>query len=862
MNLSPADQTAAVPPQPAGLASESVTLAHAPDGIPTAVTEAMQVPGYEILGELGRGGMGVVYKARQIAIGRVVALKRILAGGHAGPGDLLRFQTEAEAIARLQHPNIVQVYEVGEHNGLPYFSLEFCAGGTLDIKLGGTPLPAAEAARLAETLARAVEAAHAKQVIHRDLKPANVLLLEDGTPKITDFGLAKKLDEQGQTQSGSILGTPSYMAPEQAGGKGREIGPLCDVYALGAILYESLTGRPPFKAATPVDTLLQVLSDEPVPPRRLQPKTPRDLETICLKCLQKDPKKRYPSAQALAEDLRRFGAGEPIRARAVTWWGRAAKWVRRRPAVAGLLLICGAALFALGVGAWQYGVHLRQHARLLEAALGESLQQRQTAQREHDRAQANLTQALEALPRLLKRLDSGPLAELPEFHEQRREMVEEALAFYQGLMVQEGEDPALRRETARAHTQSAMLHLLLAQTAEAGRDVEEALRMQEALATDFPDRPEYRHDLALTHLAQGHAYTMTGRYDLGPRAYGKALELTTELIREHPTEAKYRESLVNAHRFLGLFAMFREPQLAEQHLRQAVEQAVLLGEAGSASPERQCLVAAAHSGLGLLLFSGGRLPEATRELDEAQKWLEPAGGRPPRSAEEYGPTRAQTLLYRGAIALSQGRPTEAEPLLRDGIAAYEQVIAQRPKFFPYRFQLLRGYQFQAQLYEQSGRLALADSTLQKAAQLAEQTARDHPIFRFMAGSADSIRTQQWLIAVRRGQYTAAMAEVERQASRTDLAGDYLYNLACVSALASAAARSDQELSDPQRRELAEEYAGRAVVFLNRLNATGYFRQPGKLAHAGKDSDLDPLRQRADFQAWLAAAQKTAPPPSH
>jgi WD40 repeat protein len=305
------------------------------------------VPGYEILGELGRGGMGVVYKAQQLGLKRLVALKMILAGAHAGADSLERFRREAEAIARLQHPNIVQVHEVGEHNGLPFFSLELCEGGSLAAKLKGTPLPAREAAQLVVTLAGAVGAAHQRGVIHRDLKPGNVLLTADGTPKITDFGLAKKLDEAaGQTQSGAILGTPSYMAPEQAGGKMKEIGPATDVYALGAILYELLTGRPPFKAANSLDTLLLVMEQEPVAPRQLQPQVPRDLETICLKCLQKDSSKRYASALSLAEDLGRYLRREPIRARPARVWERGWKWMRRRPAVAGLLaalaaVVCG-----------------------------------------------------------------------------------------------------------------------------------------------------------------------------------------------------------------------------------------------------------------------------------------------------------------------------------------------------------------------------------------------------------------------------------------------------------------------------------------------------------------------------------------
>jgi hypothetical protein len=293
--------------------------------------------------------MGVVYRARQLALNRVVALKMVLAGGHAGEGERARFRAEAEAIARLQHPNVVQIHEVGEAGGLPYLCLELCEGGSLSARLDGTPWPGRRAAQLVEALARAVEAAHRRGIVHRDLKPANVLLApvpagqsaclsfpgpgqaEAGyDPKVTDFGLAKRLDGgQGQTQSGAVVGTPSYMAPEQAGGKNKEVGPAADVYALGAILYELLTGRPPFRAATPLDTLLQVLEREPVPPRLLNPRVERDLETICLKCLEKGPQRRYPSAAALAEDLHRYLQGESISARSVNLLDRLARSLER-----------------------------------------------------------------------------------------------------------------------------------------------------------------------------------------------------------------------------------------------------------------------------------------------------------------------------------------------------------------------------------------------------------------------------------------------------------------------------------------------------------------------------------------------------
>ncbi len=356
---------------------------------PPLGTNVRYVGDYELLRELGRGGMGVVYQARQTSLKRLVALKMILAGPHAGAGELARFRTEAEAVARLQHPNIVQIHEIGSHEGHPYFSLEFCPGGSLADRLDGTPLPAQQAAQMVETLARAIQAAHQAGVVHRDLKPANVLLTADGTLKVTDFGLAKKLDEAvGQTASGAIMGTPSYMAPEQAEGKGKEVGPAADVYALGAILYELLTGRPPFRAASPLETLIQVVIDEPAPPRRLQSGTPKDLETICLKCLRKEPAARpgsagrYVSALALAEDLRRFQAGEPILARPAGSVERVVKWVRRRPLVASLLAAV-LLVTVLGIAAFAW-------------AFGQALEARDEAIAEKDRTARLLLRAVTA----------------------------------------------------------------------------------------------------------------------------------------------------------------------------------------------------------------------------------------------------------------------------------------------------------------------------------------------------------------------------------------------------------------------------------------------------------------------------------
>jgi serine/threonine protein kinase len=289
------------------------------------------VPGYEVLGELGRGGMGVVYKARQVSLKRLVALKLIRDGALAGPPQRARFRIEAEAAARMRHANVVAIYEVGEHQGRPYFAMELVEGPSLEKHLAGQPQPAPRAAELLRTLAIAVGHAHAQNVVHRDLKPANILLSAEGAPKVTDFGLAKRLDSQSTawTQEGAVVGTAGYMAPEQAAGRTHEIGPAADVYALGAILYEMLTGRPPFVTDSWQKTIEQVLHDEPAPPARLRPGVPPDLETICLKCLEKEPARRYGSALELADDLGRFLEGKPVAAVALSATERLARLAAR-----------------------------------------------------------------------------------------------------------------------------------------------------------------------------------------------------------------------------------------------------------------------------------------------------------------------------------------------------------------------------------------------------------------------------------------------------------------------------------------------------------------------------------------------------
>ena len=380
----------------------------APGGGPSRrESELPTIPGYAVESVLGRGGMGIVYCARDLRLKRLVALKMLLSGAYAARVERARFLREARAVAALRHPNVVQVYDVGEHDGRPYFIMELLEGGSLAERLAGVPRPPAEAAATVATIAGAVEAAHEAGIVHRDLKPANVLLTSEGTPKVSDFGLAHDGsgdEELALTLSGARIGTPSYMAPEQAVGKRGTIGPAADVYALGAVLYEMLTGRPPFRGESAAETERQVIAEEPVPPSRLNPRVPRDLETVCLKCLAKEPARRYASAVALAEDLGRFGRGEPVAARRSGPLVRAAKWVRRRPAAAALWAVAALLALAVSAGAMWWASERAAAGREVANYLADAEQR----QREARWAEANA-----ALERAELRLDGRRLGDLP-----------------------------------------------------------------------------------------------------------------------------------------------------------------------------------------------------------------------------------------------------------------------------------------------------------------------------------------------------------------------------------------------------------------------------------------------------------------
>jgi tetratricopeptide (TPR) repeat protein len=751
--------------------------------LPEAAADLPVVPGYEILGVLGRGGMGIVYQARHCRLQRMVALKMILAGGHAGPQELARFRTEAEAVARLQHPNFVQIYEVGEQHGLPYCALEFVDGGSLARKLAGTPLPPRQAAQLVATLGEAMHALHQRGIVHRDLKPDNVLLTAGGTPKVTDFGLAKKLDAgAGHTASGVIVGTPSYMAPEQARGRGKEVGPAADVYALGAILYEALTGRPPFKAATPMETMMQVISEEPVPPRRFQRAVPAELETICLKCLPKAPAQRYASAAALADDLKHFLNGEPIGARPSTRWEQTVKWAKRKPAAAALIGVSALAILAL------FGVVLGFTLKL-QAALTATKDQRDLAERrekEADRQRAEADQARAVAQAVNDFLQNDLLRQANSYEQAGRNFTP---------------DPDVKVGT-------------LLDRAAAG------------IGERFRDQPLVA---AAIHHAVGDAYQGVGKYELAIRHLSAAEELrTAHLGPDHPDTLTTLNNLATAYMRAGRKA--EAVQLLEQvrdqtqkfgsdhhtlgtlnNLAWAYSDAGRTAEAiqlfeqvcgqqiQKLGPDHASTLMTLHA-LAAVYREAGRTGEAIRLLEQVRA----------HQTQKLGPDHLQTLQTLHSLALAYraaGRAAEAIQLL-------EQVRAhQTQKLGPDHPETLTTLHSLAVAYDDAGRPTQAIQLLEQVReQQTQKLGPDHP---------DTLATLKnlaaaYVLAGRTAETAEAIHLLEqvRQQQTQKLGADHPNTLSTLQALAvvyrlaghtSEAIRLIKDVREQQTQKLGPDH---------------------------------------------------------
>jgi thiol-disulfide isomerase/thioredoxin/tetratricopeptide (TPR) repeat protein len=525
-----------VPPPPP--LSEAPTL-----DVPAPTVSAFRLRGdfgdYEILAEIARGGMGVVFRARQKSLGRVVALKMILAGQLASVEHVRRFRAEAEEAGQLDHPSIVPIYQVGEVNGQHYFSMKLIEGGSLGTQMDRFRKDPRTAARLISSVARAVSHAHARGILHRDLKPGNILIDAQGEPHVTDFGLAKHLGGEGSTQSGAILGTPGYMSPEQAAGR-KDVSVAADVHGLGAVLYEMLTGRPPFEAETPLETVMQVLERDPAPPRSIKAAIPPDLETICLKCLRKEPGQRYRSVAALADDLDHFLADEPIQARRAGRVERAVKWAKRRPAGAALLVVTALAVLALTAGGWWYNARLKMALEKSEASARE-------AEAERTRAAAGFQKNLETIDDLLINLD-GRLAQKEDMESVRIEFLREFLAIGEKLQQDKPTDPIARRQRGRVWARIGDVWWQQGNYTEGDRAFREARQIQEALASEFSDQPQYRADLALTYAGHARVLLPRGQFPAARTALQKAFEIQDDLARKYPEDANHR-FLAERYRF-------------------------------------------------------------------------------------------------------------------------------------------------------------------------------------------------------------------------------------------------------------------------------------------------------------------------
>jgi serine/threonine protein kinase/tetratricopeptide (TPR) repeat protein len=600
------------------------------------LTVGGELDDYELLEEIARGGMGVVFKARQKSLNRVVALKMILAGQLAGEDQVRRFRAEAEAAARLDHPGIVPVYEVGEAGGRHFFSMGFVAGQSLAKRVAAGPLPPREAADLVKRIAEAVAYAHGRGVIHRDLKPGNVLLDAGGQPRVTDFGLAKQLGgDDGLTVSGQIMGTPSYMPPEQALGQLEAVGPRSDVYSLGAILYCLLAGRPPFQAASTLETINQVVQQEPVSPRQLNPQVPRDLETICLKCLEKDPARRYASAQNLADEAGRFLRGEPILARPVSRPARLWRWCRRNPAVATLTataaaaLVIGTVVSLILAGIADRNAELAtQRATEIKRKNDELIKANSLAETKRQEAETNAGIAREQSQLALKSLEDvlfdiqRELINQPGAGPLRRKLVQKALARLDQVSQQFISQAKLDRAAAVGMYELGDLFLLFGSDvtgdadaagplASAGKLYQRGFEINQQLAAANPGDREAQRDLAISFEKLGNWRTLLGQLTEAATAYQRRLAIFRELANSDPSDARAKRDVGLACVTLSV-AQLRTGQLsdAQSTCQEGVDVLQKLSAADPQDPAIHSDLSAAYTILGDIHIRSSRASEA------------------------------------------------------------------------------------------------------------------------------------------------------------------------------------------------------------------------------------------------------------
>jgi tetratricopeptide (TPR) repeat protein len=698
-----------------GLTDLITVTASPPSVLPVDSLIGRRVGPYLIQQRLGQGGMGSVYRAlRQDDYEQQVAVK-VIRQGLETEALLRRFRTERQVLAGLPHPNIARLLDGGTmEDGRPYFVMEYIEGEPLDRYCNRLELTTRERLHLLEAVCQAVQHAHERQVVHRDLKPANVLVMGDGTPKVTDFGLAKRLesadDRAAATQSGAILGTPSYMAPEQAAGRSEEVGAAVDVYALGAILYELLTGRPPFRADSPLETLLQVRSEDPVPPSRLHPRLPRDLETLCLKCLEKRPCDRYPSAGMVALELRRFLNGEPIQARPASRPERAWRWCRRNPWLAGLTAALVLVLF--GSLAGLTGLWLRAE------------QQRHAAAEQRDLAQTNLDLARKAVDEALTKLADDVRLKQADFHELRKELLQTALPFYEQFVRQQREDPDLEAERGRVYGRLALVRAELGDTDGALAAYGEERLVFQALTAADPSQSAYALDLARCHDNLGRLLHTFGRHQEARTASQAGLNILVPLVDQHPTEPEFSQELGRCHYHLG--NLLRETSaIAEAKKEFEAARAVqerLVAEFRHV-PDYRAELAASQNGLGTLLNDTGNWADAEKAYRAALEIQKSLVADFPR-APVHRSNLATAYGNLGNVLRDNNRRTEAAVAYRSALSIQDRLVADFPSVPDYRQSLGRFHNNLGLLLRRSGQPVQSEAAHRAAIEVFERLVHD------------------------------------------------------------------------------------------------------------------------------------------
>ncbi len=804
--------------------------------------------GYEILEELGRGGMGVVYRARQTGLNRIVALKRMRAGALATAEDLVRFRREAMALARLQHPNIVQVYDVGEQEGHPYLAMEYVEGSSLRERLERSPLPPHESAALIAVLADAVHFAHGQGIIHRDLKPGNVLLSrlaaateETGkfpaaptqgdspgnartlrdlseSAKIADFGLAKLFDADSEpTRTGMLLGTPGYMAPEQSRGPSSRVGPAADIYALGAILYEALTGRPPFRAATPFETLELVHTCDPVPPRRLQPHIPRDLDTICLTCLRRDAAARYTSAAALAAELRRFLAGQPVEARPAGPVERFWKWTRRRPAWAA---VCSVSLLAL-----------------CGAAAGLVLHQQQL-ERQTVHAEQNYRDAWQSLQRLLVKLEDprwGDAARLPQL---KREQYEAAIPFFENILADTfPTNRDMRIDRVQAHGELARLHSEMGNLTKAERHANEAIDMLRRMLAGPEASPKLHYLLGESCLRMAILRLQTGDVPGELKFLQAGFAEFQHADAEVPNDSQVQSRIADCLLAIGsAHCQLEQLEAAEQYYRRALDirRELLKADPGAVLPR----LGVGEAYLSVIEIARQRnADEAPNTPDELKRLLDPLGR--VQADELEDPPRVAALYLRwGKFLAAADEPASLEKFTLSQ-RLLEDYRARHPGALPVLGPLFDLYATRARLAADHGRFADALPDWDRAAAIAPSP-----------GDLRFIRMNR-LLALAHGSFgERALKEAKELAADETLGPDDCFYVGRNLAIVSSSQRSDLTRLEADCMLLGDRYASLSFQFLTKAGALGYFRDHpwGELLE--RDPAFWSFRDRDDFRALL------------